>query len=190
MSEPDWTDVNSARRWLEQRYPIDNRERGSPFYRYLKDERAMGRKIEGREEYLCKDELVRWWIETPPGLEYIYRAQDPYPRYYPEYNNVNEENTLESTKHEGSDLETSDNRAGLVDSEGKMRLEGDDTASAKAKDSSLGNRGYVKIARKAKTIRVDDKDLRKWGKTLRPKRGRKRSETGEVPIYVSNHGFS
>lgn len=109
MSEPDWTDVNSARLWLEQRYPIDDRKNGSPFYRYLRDERARGHKIEGREEYLCKDELVRWWIETPPSLGYIYRAQDPYPRYYPEYNNINEENVLESNEDKGVASEISDN---------------------------------------------------------------------------------
>ena len=45
MSEPDWTEIEAVRAWLGERYHVANRETGSPFFQYLKDELAKGNKF-------------------------------------------------------------------------------------------------------------------------------------------------
>ena len=40
--EPDWSNIDATKSWLESRYPDSNNQTGSPLYRYLKDELAKG----------------------------------------------------------------------------------------------------------------------------------------------------
>lgn len=89
MSEPDWTDVKAVRAWLGKRYHVANRETGSPFFQYLKDELAKGNKIQGRETHLSRAEFLRWVWDTntgpngPRGFHYSMDAMRI--PYYPEF---------------------------------------------------------------------------------------------------------
>lgn len=86
MSDIDWADVKAVRGWLEARYPVANRQHGSPFFQYLKDELAKGNKIRGRERHFCGDELLRWIGETQGDRAFHYAAGSMRTEYYPEYN--------------------------------------------------------------------------------------------------------
>ena len=89
MSEPDWTDIKTVRAWLGKRYHVANRETGSPFFQYLKDELAKGNKTQGRETHLSRDEFLRWVWDTntgsngPHGFHYSMDAMRI--PYYPEF---------------------------------------------------------------------------------------------------------
>lgn len=85
MSDIDWADVKAVRGWLEARYSIANRQRGSPFFQYLKDELAKGNKIRGRERHFCGDELLRWIGDTQGDRAFHYAAGSMRTEYYPEY---------------------------------------------------------------------------------------------------------
>ena len=84
MSELDWNDVPSAKRWLEQRF-LGSVEAGSPLYQYLLDLGAKGIDTDRREEHLSTYELSRWLkanaVKT--GIRYPVAYQTI--TFYPEY---------------------------------------------------------------------------------------------------------
>ena len=86
MTGLDWTDVEAVRAWLDKKYPNSNREIGSPFFQYLKDEKAKGHKINGRERHLSSrrgGELRKWiWEESEHSVFYYPEMKVT---YYPEY---------------------------------------------------------------------------------------------------------
>lgn len=88
MTEPNWTDIDVVRNWLGSRYPIANGRTGSPFFQYLKDEQAKGRKIRGREKHLSGGpggEFRRWVWDNSQDSVIHYSADAMRTTYYPEY---------------------------------------------------------------------------------------------------------
>ena len=111
MSEPDWTDVKSARDWLETRYLVANNEMGSPFFQYLKDELGKGNKIRGRETYLSRHEFLKWLLDTQGDRAFHYSVDALRTPYYPEYIDQSSQSRSQSpsqsgdtTRHEASTL--------------------------------------------------------------------------------------
>ena len=73
--EPDWSNVDAAKRWLESRYPNSNNQTGSPLYRYLKDELSKGHKLQGRETHLSPEtggEFFKFVFEKSKGNAVCY----------------------------------------------------------------------------------------------------------------------
>ena len=91
MAEPDWSNISAVRTWVESRYPIGNGQTVSPFYQYLKDEKAKGNKIRGRETHLSRGpggEFSKWVFENTEGDNAFYYPQSSMRvTYYPEYAN-------------------------------------------------------------------------------------------------------
>lgn len=59
MMEPDFSNVDAARSWLDSRYPNSNNQTGSPLYQYLNDEIAKGHRpneLRRRETHLSTGE--------------------------------------------------------------------------------------------------------------------------------------
>lgn len=85
MSEPDWTDKEIARRWLERRYVVGNDEKGSPFFQYMNKEVAKGNATLLRESHLTSYERLRW--EDLNGIENNIACPPQNQRliFYPEY---------------------------------------------------------------------------------------------------------
>lgn len=77
--EPDWSNIDAVRSWLDSRYPNSNNQTGSPLYRYLKDELAGTQelyRLEGRETHLSVGDggeflkfLLRMLETTPCIIE-------------------------------------------------------------------------------------------------------------------------
>ncbi|CAD6577670.1 MAG: hypothetical protein ASARMPRED_008361 [Alectoria sarmentosa] len=106
MSELDWTDIKVVRAWLGKRYHVANRETGSPFFQYLKDELAKGNKTQGRETHLSRDEFLRWVWDTntgsdgPRGFHYSMDAMRI--PYYPEFIDELSQSRSPSPAHGGT----------------------------------------------------------------------------------------
>ena len=68
--EPDWSNVDAARSWLDSCYPNSNNQTGSPLYQYLNDELAKGHNLEGlkgRETHLSTGkggEFIKFLFEN------------------------------------------------------------------------------------------------------------------------------
>lgn len=106
MSEPDWTDIKAVRAWLGRRYHVANKETGSPFFQYLKDELAKGNKTQGRETHFSRDEFLRWVWDTntgpngPRGFHYSMDAMRI--PYYPEFIDELSQSRSPSPAHGGN----------------------------------------------------------------------------------------
>ena len=88
MTEPDWTDVSAVRAWLDDRYPKSKNETHSPFFQYLRDEKAKGNKINGRETHLSRQrggELRKWVWEEAEHSVFYHPERSMKVTYYPEY---------------------------------------------------------------------------------------------------------
>ena len=88
MAEPNWTDVSAVRAWLDDRYPNSNDETRSPFFQYLRDEKAKGNKINGREKHLSHQrggELWNWVSDEAEHSVFYYPERSMKATYYPEY---------------------------------------------------------------------------------------------------------
>ena len=89
--EPDWSNVDATKSWLESRYPDSNNRTGSPLYRYLKDELAKGHKLKGRETHLSTEsggEFFKFVFEKSQGNAVCYPSMRKtiYPvKDYPEF---------------------------------------------------------------------------------------------------------
>ncbi|KAL9630921.1 MAG: hypothetical protein Q9164_006173 [Protoblastenia rupestris] len=81
MSEPDWKDKDSTKRWLEQKF-VGSAKKGSPLYQYLI---SLGRKTDGREVHLSTHELVRWLRANKINSAVHYPAELDSMIFYPEY---------------------------------------------------------------------------------------------------------
>ena len=79
MAEPDWDDKTAVRDWLEQRYPVANKQTGSPFLQYLLDEQRKGNAIEGRERHLApgyRGEFLKWVFKYNGNRTMRYQGRD------------------------------------------------------------------------------------------------------------------
>ena len=88
MTEPDWTDVLAVRAWLDKKYPVANMQIGSPFFQYLKDEKAKGKSLRNRELRLSAGsggEFFRWIAENYENESFHYSTGLMLDQYYPEY---------------------------------------------------------------------------------------------------------
>ena len=77
--EPDWSNVDAVRSWLDSRYPNSDNQTRSPLYRYLKDELAgthQLHRLEGRETHLSTGEggeFLKFVFENAGGNTLYYR---------------------------------------------------------------------------------------------------------------------
>lgn len=92
--EPDWSNVDAARSWLDSRYPNSNNQTGSPLYQYLNDELAKGHNLEGlkgRETHLSTGkggEFIKFLFENSGDNAVCYGTMRVtyYPvKHYPEF---------------------------------------------------------------------------------------------------------
>ena len=81
MSEPDWTNIDSTKRWLEQSY-TGSAEAGSPLYQYLL---TLGRNTKRRESHLITYELVKWMSVNQVDDSVRYPPPSQTTVFYPEY---------------------------------------------------------------------------------------------------------
>ena len=123
MSEPDWTNVNSVRVWLDKRYLVANNEMGSPYFQYLKDELVNGNKIRGREKYLSRSELLRWLLDTQSTRAFHYSADAMRTPYYPEYIDQLSQSRSQSPTQSGDRTrdEVSNSSSGNIPAERKSK---------------------------------------------------------------------
>lgn len=84
MSEPDWGNVDVAKKWLEQRF-VGSTEAGSPLYQYFMDLAAKGLGTDWREEHLSTYELSRWLTANAIKSGIRYPAEVECTTFYPEY---------------------------------------------------------------------------------------------------------
>ena len=92
--EPDWSNIDAVRSWLDSRYPNSNNQTGSPLYRYLKDELAGTQelyRLEGRETHLSVGDggkFLKFLFENAGDNTVYYRTmrETIYAlKHYPEY---------------------------------------------------------------------------------------------------------
>lgn len=94
-AEPDWTDLETSKAWLEERYPLlDDAAFGSPLFRYMKDPKVWrGRAPAFLASMLSFQEMMRYsgetthFVESDPKQEKLYPEYEyGYPRHehYPE----------------------------------------------------------------------------------------------------------
>ena len=84
MSDPDWVNIESAKRWLEQRFN-GNPDAGSPLYQYLNHLGARGRDVDGREEHLTTYEIMRWRKVNSITGRVCYAGELDRKVFYPEH---------------------------------------------------------------------------------------------------------
>ena len=84
MSGPDWKDIDSAKRWLEQRFD-GNPAAGSPLFQYLNDLGARGLDVDRHEEHLAVYELMRWRHFNNITTRLCYAPDPDRNVFYPEY---------------------------------------------------------------------------------------------------------
>lgn len=86
--EPEWTDIEASRVWLEQRHPLGSSERGSPLFQYMKtcyasgDSRGSPMKHLG--SMLTEDEWTRFLRHCPIPDNQRHHGE-PDNVLYPEY---------------------------------------------------------------------------------------------------------
>ena len=202
MSEPDWTNVKSVRAWLEKRYPIANKDTGSPFFLYLKDELHKGNKIRGRENHLSRHEFMRWVWEAnmtedgPRGFHYS--GNDKRTPYYPEYVDDQSQSRSQSPAqcnntikhklvHESS--KPLKNRPSTKPQKKKLARK---NKNAKQDVSAALGDGKASEKSITKGVKQIDKDALQRQKariaTLRPRKNCQRSETGTSRCPLRSFG--
>lgn len=85
MSGPNWRNIDSAKRWLEERF-VGSSEAGSPLYQYLIDLGLKGLKTNWREEHLTTYELMRSVKANKITGAIHYPGQAEAILLYPDYN--------------------------------------------------------------------------------------------------------
>ena len=182
-SEPDWTDIDSAKKWLEQRF-VGSIEAGSPIYQYFVDLKAKGIGTDWREEHLSGYELDRWLRanEITSGIHYPCE----YDRivYYPEYQYPGYPVDKQPKLFPDVDVKRAKSSDGA--SVLKERSYGRKTSKRVAAKQQSQDRPKGKSKRKAvntskSTRKTDPARVEERIRTLRPRDvGRQRRETGKT----------
>ena len=94
-AEPDWTDIETSKAWLEERYPLlDDAAFGSPLFRYMKDPTVWrGRAPAFLASMLSFHEMMRFSGETTHFVEFDQKQEKLYPEYgygYPRHEHAPE----------------------------------------------------------------------------------------------------
>lgn len=172
MFGPDWTDVESAKRWMEQRY-IGSAELGSPLYQYL---RTLGDQADEREEHLSTYELGKWLSANKIAGGAHYPAESESLIFYPEYKHpaFSSDNKGKDTRKKGHESFKARDKTSR---QRKPIRESRDPPPSKTTAKKIGHQSKGAMLTEPKAPR----QLKAQGRALRPSTtGRKHGKTGRV----------
>ena len=194
MSGPDWKDVDSAKRWLEQRF-VGSAEAGSPLYQHLIDLGARGLTTDWREEHLSTYELMRWITASNITGGIRYTSEFESITFYPGYRHpaFSADNEYQQSTNENQERSKAHDKSPWGKKKGgrakNQKSSSQQTTQQRSKDL-LPAKETAKKRQSRGARHIDPKamgQLEARVKTLRPRLGgRKHGKTGKTPLQAGN----